>query len=342
MASPAPSPTSPTGSNVTATVNAESKSCPQSSINELQEVFSSILLARKEKNDYDPYQLPIDPKQVVYKWTGAFELSSFPRELRDRIYYHYLAPHFVRYRRKSVRTFPFDQPTKVANLFLTSKQVYVEAYEVFCRYSTIHFPPFHGNKNVEGTLRLFPDRPASMLQRVGVTYPRPRPSWMYSFRPTHRINPTPSDLWLSQLMDAQTFRHYLPRLREFKACWTIEPEDFKAHGMRFDDDKTKEEKIEMWLTWMRRACKQSGNLVLPRWIKFSINMDYNYRCILQSHEDAINEAYWRLWQESTSIREAQQELEDSGKRWIEETSVKKSRKQRREERHLRGQCVEIC
>jgi hypothetical protein len=66
-----------------------------SSIAELQAAFGSILLATKSNKKtaaapYTTYRGCSDGrlKPGLPKWTGAFKLFDFPRELRDRIYYY--------------------------------------------------------------------------------------------------------------------------------------------------------------------------------------------------------------------------------------------------------------
>jgi hypothetical protein len=68
---------------------------PSFSITELQAVFGSMLLTTKSTNTksnipYTTYRgcpdTPLKPSPP--KWTGAFKLFDFPRELRDLIYYH--------------------------------------------------------------------------------------------------------------------------------------------------------------------------------------------------------------------------------------------------------------
>jgi hypothetical protein len=72
-----------------------------SAISELQEVFGTILLASKKVDlvtlyanpatqRYDWVLQPAKKPAIMPKWTGAFTLLAFPRELRDRIYYYYL------------------------------------------------------------------------------------------------------------------------------------------------------------------------------------------------------------------------------------------------------------
>jgi hypothetical protein len=68
---------------------------PSSSITELQAAFGSILLASRDHSKkstirYTTYRggpdTPLKPSPP--RWTGSFALFSFPRELRDLIYYH--------------------------------------------------------------------------------------------------------------------------------------------------------------------------------------------------------------------------------------------------------------
>ncbi len=325
----------------------EVKPSPETAISELQEAFGSLLTARKEKIDIidrpsiieiyrrsQPDYVPPEPP-VIYKWTGTFELFSFPRELRDRIYFHYLhRPKGVRYIRNPGSRWPFnDDPEPITDLFLTSKQVYDEAYQVFCRYNQVVFGSLNCAKSVQGTLRLFPDRPASMIQRICTEYSRPSRYYGWS---QHNVPPlTLAEKWVTMLRDAHTFKAFFPRLREYTASWHATALDFEEkQGMKFEK-KTEEEKVALWLSFMRRALERE-NVVPPMWLKFKLQNTYPYNWSMDVHEDAMNEAYMILWREAAPLRKAEKELDDSGKKWIEEQSVVKGRKKRRQNRHLNG------
>jgi hypothetical protein len=84
---------------------------PASSIAELQAAFGSILLATKSSTKtpivpYTTYHGCSDTitKPCLPKWTGAFKLFDFPRELRDRIYHYAVHRPRGKYSRYNVTT----------------------------------------------------------------------------------------------------------------------------------------------------------------------------------------------------------------------------------------------
>jgi hypothetical protein len=288
-----------------------------SSISELQTAFGTMLLARKEKP-----QLPSPP--ILPRWTGSFALSSFPRELRDRIYYHYLyRPSGVVYRCSTSRTTPFDQPEHTTALFLTCRQVYNEALQVFCRHNIIDI----SDRNIwqyrhriqfgnflENTLRLFPDKAARLVQRVNKEYCM----WQH-------IKTTPGDEFVQILRDAQIFRESFPKLREFRVEWKAAPYLFESQVKLWWLDSTsaaypfavyfpEEKNVELWLVWMRKWIGEK-KVVPPRGLKFVLSLG------MERHTGSINIAYAKLLGELALVRYEWAELEDSGKNWLEETSA---------------------
>ena len=241
-----------------------------SSISELQTAFGTILMARKNKLKH-----PAPP--ILPKWTGAFALSSFPRELRDRIYYHYLfRPSDIIYRCSTSRTKLYDQPKHTTALFLTCRQVYTEALQVFCRHNIIDISDRHiwQNRNriqfgtfLKNTLRLFPDRAARLVQRVSKEY-----------RMWQHIETTPSDEFVQILRDAQIFRDTFPKLREFSVQWKAAPYFFEPQVRLWWVDYTsakqpsavyhpEEDNVELWLSWMRKWIDDK-KVVPTRGVKF--------------------------------------------------------------------------
>jgi hypothetical protein len=123
------------------------------SIEELQSAFGSILAADKNvdpvpdyknltwKDCWSPFHKPAKPAKCTPDptRTGTFPFFSFPRELRDRIYFHYLyRPEGVVYRRQTANSFLYDKPSElITSLFLTCHQVYEEALPVFCRHNEV-------------------------------------------------------------------------------------------------------------------------------------------------------------------------------------------------------------
>src|SRR5690349_16692027 len=122
MAAPILSQSAPEEPNAPATTEPANIPNPSSAVTELQEAFGTILLAHRDKSDYTSIweeHLRRANQAIKYKWTGAFELFAFPRELRDRIYYHYLyLPDGLTFNRNTSRRFPYDEPETVTNLFL--------------------------------------------------------------------------------------------------------------------------------------------------------------------------------------------------------------------------------
>ncbi|KAH7371347.1 hypothetical protein BKA66DRAFT_370228, partial [Pyrenochaeta sp. MPI-SDFR-AT-0127] len=308
-----------------------------SAISELQDAFGSILLARKDatgvnpKTVYEPFLRA--PEPIVYKWTGCFDILSFPRELRDRIYYYCLyRPDGIVYNRNTVRTFPFDHPENMTALFQTSRQVYKEAFQVFCRYNTITFTTRnHWSRRtmrggLAGTLRLFPSKHADMLQCVRKEYSE----YFTSFASWEDSYPedNPGRVFLQMLRDAWTFKSFFPRLRKFTVRWNVWSHYFENNRLVFDK-KTEDEKTKIWLNWMRHSIKQ-GNVVPMRGLRF----EFDNSCWdnpMQEHAAALNEAYERLLKETAPFRDEAAELEESGRKWLEATSSE-TRKQRKAKR----------
>ncbi|KAF2821080.1 hypothetical protein CC86DRAFT_251967, partial [Ophiobolus disseminans] len=300
---------------------------PSSAISELQAAFGSILLSRKDRKDSTT---TTTPTPLVYKWTGAFELFSFPRELRDNIYYHYLyRPNGVKYRRATSRAFPFDDSDSCTSLFVTCKQVYYEALQVFLRHNQIELigrnhwrGRDHYDRALGGTLRLFPDKPADLLQRIRVKYQES--SFMYMTYNWAQGVPTPGDVLIKILRDAYVFKDAFPKLREFTAIWLALPVYFaEKEGLHFENI-SEEEKTQVWLCWMKKWVAEK-NVAPPKWVKFGF-FDYWGDGEMQKHADAMNRAYARLAKDMAPSSDKNVELEESGRRWLEEMEGEARRK----------------
>lgn len=65
---------------------------PQSPIRELQDALGPLLLTTKRVELQRPEWVltPAKKPSILPKWTGSFTLLAFPRELRDKIYFHYV------------------------------------------------------------------------------------------------------------------------------------------------------------------------------------------------------------------------------------------------------------
>ncbi|KAF1850709.1 uncharacterized protein K460DRAFT_361472 [Cucurbitaria berberidis CBS 394.84] len=242
---------------------------------------------------------------------GVFNFFALPRELRDVIYYLYLyRPRSVVYNPRSPPAFPFAHPEDITNLFLVSRQAYEEGLQVFCRYNTVKIgDPDHIVKNLEGKLRMFPDKPGRMLQCVSREYFESTSG--YVVRDTSFSAQTPAKVFILMLQDMYTFKSYFPKLRQFTAEWYAWNPFFKKNGMNFRG-QNEEEKIQTWLVWMRRHV-QEEHMVPPRGLRFELCIHNS----MQAHENAMNEAYEILLRETPTPRDESMELEESGKRWLE-------------------------
>jgi hypothetical protein len=299
-------------------------------IDELQNAFGSILLLRRNKDpasDQDtPFEICSDHSankfaktEFVYQWTGVFDLFAFPRELRDRIYYHYVyCPQGLIYRRNTDRRFPFDDhPEEVASLFLTCRQVYHEAFQVFCRYNLIElrFRPRYQhnricNKGLAGVIRLFPDKPARQLQHLGVSAERYTYYRYRGFGNQYIAGPT--DAFAQMLRDAYAFEEVFPKLRDFTVSFSKYDNFFGYDSVFALEDQDEEDMItkcvEIMSAWLR-----TDTVVPPRWFRFRFDRNWTFES-LRTQEDIWNKAYARLARERASRIES---VEESGKVWIE-------------------------
>jgi hypothetical protein len=303
---------------------------PSCAISELQSAFGSMLVADK---NVDPVTLSTNPNfqrwegilkpkpkaPIMPKWTGSFALFSFPRELRDKIYYHYLYhPHSILYRRNATRAYLFDDnPEEITSLFLTSRQVYAEAWHVFCRYNRIEIPArqdwYHQRRNfktLDGTLRLFPDKPARTLQRISISFQQ----YMYMYQRRSRDDVlTPSAAFVQMLRDAYTIKSTFPRLREFAVHFHHYHDFFGTESTMFeiqgaDDEEKVERSKRIMENWM-----QGSNVVPPSWLYFDFDQNWWYEG-LKKQRGVWNEGYQRLVREMKGKGEG---LEESGRKWIE-------------------------
>ncbi|KAF2193285.1 hypothetical protein K469DRAFT_497646, partial [Zopfia rhizophila CBS 207.26] len=274
-------------------------------IPELQEAFGTLLKLEKTP--------PTRLLTSTFKWPGAFALLSFPRELRDRIYfwilYHPLGVTVLN--QASGRTW-YGRPINQVDisLFLVSRQVYNEALEVFYRCNRIRILHNLRRKQLSGTLRLFPDKYARILQRVKVPY-------NHHGRAPHWRRDTPSGAWAQIIIEARLVKEYFPCLKEFTAGWYVYKQEFvREEGLSFTGTETREELLRMWLGWMRCWYKDD-RLGPPQWLKVEFEAIYWYSD-MHDCKDAFFEALG-LFKKEVREREAEQEdLEESGLRWLEE------------------------
>lgn len=258
-------------------------------IHELQTILGPLLLAY----DSDLTQSP-PPKPT---WTGTFALFSFPRELRDRIYFHYLAsiPIIRFHRRRPNRRFPFTDPLEqpLVALFLTSRQVHIEAYEVFCRYTPVSLGGYAtggsgDDKRLLGTIRLFPNQLGHMLQCIRGEY-QTRWSTRHPFGP--------GQVFIQILRDAWVVKECFPRLRQFVARFATRGDSWVVDGMRVGGrTRGEEESVDLWLEWMRGRVRQGG-VVPARWVRFEL-LNVDFGAGLGEQQGAMDEAYDRLLRET--------------------------------------------
>jgi hypothetical protein len=313
---------------------------PSSAIDELQSAFESILLTRKHIDpltDYTNYWARSHvPGKSSRRLPGAIEhddsfaLLSLPRELRDRIYFHYLhRPAGITYRRAKTRFDSFsDHPDTLTPLLLTSHQVCSEAMQVFCRYNRVElltrneraFQRRPVPKALHGILRLFPETHARLLQRVGISFAQYEIS---RGKPHEEELDRPNEAFVQALQDAYMFKDMFPKLREFFVCFRNGHGFFGFRGLSTwaIEGESEEEKIskclELMRTWMGE-CK----IVPPKWFKFVFDDTWFYEA-LRKQEGIWNEAYWRL---AKDVASKQVLLEGDGKMWPEESCRGKRRK----------------
>jgi hypothetical protein len=313
---------------------------PSSAIDELQSAFRSILLARKHIDlvtDYTNFRrrshTPQESSPTLHaaiEYDDSFALLSLPRELRDRIYFHYLhRPAGITYRRAKTRTFPFsDHSDTLVSLLLTSHQVCSEALQVFCRYNPVEIVSRNeqslqrrpNHKALNGMLRLFPDTHARLLQRAGVSFTQYEIPWWKS---QEEDLDHPNEAFVQALQDAYVFKNMFPKLREFFICFREYHGFFGIKGVSnfAIEGESEEEKIgrclELMKTWMGE-CK----IVPPRWFKFVFDDSWRFEG-LRRQEGIWNEAYWRL---AKDVASKQVPVEVAGKMWFEESCRGKKRK----------------
>lgn len=332
--------------DLTERVVVEDEPIPQhepSAITELQSVFGTMLLARKTQEE-EPYVPSLYRKtHIKPRWTGAFGLFSLPRELRDRIYYHYLKRHkpvvfSLRWLhgRDSTRmsryssyisgtgAMYFDKSDQVISLYCTNKQVYQEAIEIFFRYNVVEI---HA-RTLQGTFPHFPDLSAGLIQRMTKSYDDGKygfVDWDGKYGELH-----PDEMLSQMIRDAQFTKSFFPRLREYTIEWYAWPPYFAKHGLRFTG-ASEEEKIEIWFEWIMSAVEKK-KLVLAPWITIKM-ASYEYsQNGMQKHESALQEAYKLVAKKTAGAGDEDLILEESKKLWLEELEVKEQQRKEKKQR----------
>ncbi|KAJ4289083.1 hypothetical protein N0V90_011425 [Kalmusia sp. IMI 367209] len=281
---------------------------------------------------------------------NGFNIFSLPPELRDLIYYHHLyRPKGLVWRR--LNNHGYKQSTnpwhpyqanysahpgdpEIVALFLTSHQVYAEALYVFCAANKVRIER-RKYTALPNLLRVFPASAADMLQLLELSY--------HEYETARHdgeawTGAKPSHTWARIVLDSHTIKAYFPRVRRFTALWKTRLYFFADEAGHEDWGAdilgpAEEGQSEPWLVWLRDA-QRGVNREPPRWlfVRFA-------RFV--SHVDRSAE-YQQAWdgaletiKEEARVKELgmrADELEDSGKMWMEEEwGVGRRQKRRREE-----------
>jgi hypothetical protein len=303
-------------------INSESNTA----ISELQDVFGELLMTDRKtaplpsyhKWDLHSWRIPYKaPPPLLPKWTGSFKLLSFPREIRDTIYFHYVFRYKgITYRSNSATT-EWSAPTEnqMLPLFLTCRQVYEEALQVFCRYNQIEVPRRMYRKHRDygkapcGLLRLFPEKSRNLVQRI--RYNAYGPSQMH-------------ETFLQILEDAHIYKAAFPMMREFTAIWGSWGEELIA---KLNIERGRhEENVQAWLGWMRFWIRKTKVAPLP-WVRFQFGYESCFQPI-QEHAGSLNDAYGILLRQPPASITETEDVEESGRKWIEEMGKERKRKKR--------------
>ncbi|EUC41803.1 hypothetical protein COCMIDRAFT_105193 [Bipolaris oryzae ATCC 44560] len=280
---------------------------------------------------------------------GPFKLFDLPRELRDKIYYQYLYRPGRVYYTAHDRPFweTYGKSDDFSNLFTVSKQVYHEAFNVFCEANTIalsvqYNPREDYSKPLTGLLRLFPERAAASLTRVSHTYrdiiTRAVGKWGYA--PSHgsiaqggdgtghyQKHNSAGETFVEILRDAEILRQFFPKLIVFEAGWFPEPPFHEYPEQlgpvrkiaRLWKEGVEEGKIrDIWLDTMQ-GWLQGKSVVPLSCIQFSLN-GYAADGFGDDLDVLFNEAYIALVKERTT----EDDIEDSGRAWLEAMDKEKT------------------
>ncbi|KAF2245468.1 hypothetical protein BU26DRAFT_69009 [Trematosphaeria pertusa] len=270
---------------------------------------------------------PIPP----YGRTGSIPLFDIiPREIRDEIYFYIVhRPKGLVYRRDHCRAMGYNGTYRTHHytwqsgnsdilfLLLTCRQLYEEALEVFCRCNTIHVER-RTDRPLEGTLRLFPDKAARWLQSIELGYVDSNTNrddeWRLP-RPGFAFERMTKDAWLA--------KDFFPRLKVYTALWNSDPYHFHEAEDLNIEGRSEEQTVEMWLVWMKLHCERMKR-VPPPWLKITFPLtDGSYgkrEHRMRRHQAAWDQAMARFREVRVQERtDFEAELEESGKKWLEET-----------------------
>lgn len=302
-------------------------SSPKHEVNvfaEAQEAFGMLLLASKNSPPEKPYIRP-----------GTFPFFDLPRELRDLIYDYYLScpqPFFYRreraytgrsqYRRgewyyyggqwcfregvysktrpplafSTVKGWTADDSSHVT-LFMTSPEIYREAFDAFWRCNVLEIS---AKRELDGILRLFPQKPASSIRRIQLTYRN------YIWRRTWRDN-TLAGSFAQMITESRLAKQHFPSL---VVCICVLDGPQQTDGELFNRSDSGE--AEEITNWMRTLCSQQ-QMQPPPWLTVQSSPDGDYG---KSFQSMFAEALERVKKEIASTRSS--DLEHSGQRWIED------------------------
>lgn len=293
---------------------------------------------------------PTGPSQ----FTGAFKLFDLPRELRDKIYSYHLYRSGGVYYTAHAGKYYWDCRERcddISNLFTVSRQVYSEAFEVFCLDNTValstYYSPREGYKKpLAGLLRLFPDRMASNLTRVSNSYRDivSRPMSIRGYAPSHssiaqggdgtggyRKYNSAGETFVEVLRDAHTLTQHFPKLIAFEAYWDPEhpfyehPEQQgQVHRIAYFLKQGADGRhiVALWLEAMR-GWLQAQNVVPLGCVRFALESFAADGFGLEL-DMLMNEAYKTLVKE----RNTGEDIEDSGRLWLEEMDREQARRKK--------------
>ncbi|KAF2623246.1 hypothetical protein BU25DRAFT_414511 [Macroventuria anomochaeta] len=295
----------------------------------------------------------IYPDPIVTPRTDApgtpFPFLSLPRELRDEIYAYTFPPSGLRCRYQTSRV-----PTRWSNrsrkpasyllLLLTSHQIHDEAQATLLRTCTVEIVSryshrnryHHGSSTVHGIMRMFPSAQAGLVSVVCMQYGYYTPLYLGE---TGKEIDQLFAMWEYMVSEAYILRECFPRLRRFGARYL---EFEMALGQRFfqrlehvdESDRAArqvwmEERAQVLVEWMKSWVQGKG-LVPPPWLKIELpevdeRPEGSARCV-RFQQDALDLAH-RLFAKERLV--TQDELDESGRKWLEEWSAQRKRKRKK-------------
>lgn len=169
-------------------------------------------------------------------------------------------------------------------------------------------------------MRLFPDRAGRLLQRL-VTHYRDFEAWN-GFG--ERARPEPPETWEMIVRDAWMVKEHFPCLRQFVVNWHSEARWYAENeGMWFVSAR-EEEMVEFWRRWLRKQYQRMG-VPPPRWLRVEF---FESRT---GHQESWDSALDMLKEEiRVEGLEEKDGLEDSGRKWLEETGDDKRKRRGKE------------